>query len=156
MSRLRRKCIRTVRRPVVLAVLCCGFFLSPAFRARGSQLTNVETVFLVVMENVSWSAIKGSAAAPYINNTLLPLAAHCEQYYSPTRVASSLTDYFWLEGAMSFGITGSPEPANARISNPNHLVTLLETAGIPWKGYFEGISGTNCPLASGGLYAADH
>jgi len=156
MSRLRRKCIRTVRRPVVLAVLCCGFFLSPAFRARGSQLTNVQTVFLLVMENVSWSAIKGSAAAPYINNTLLPLAAYCEQYYSPPGVASSLPDYFWLEGGTNFGITASPEPANARISSTNHLVTLLETSGISWKGYFEGISGTNCPLSSSGLYAAYH
>ena len=108
------------------------------------------------MENVSWSAIKGSSAAPYINNTLLPLASYCEQYYSPPGVASSLPDYFWLEGGMNFGITGSPEPASARISNTNHFVTQLQNAGSSWKGYFESISGTNCPLASGGLYAAYH
>jgi hypothetical protein len=139
-----------------LAVLGCGILLWPAFRASGSQLTNVQTVFLVVMENVSWSAIKGSSSAPYINHTLLPIASYCEQYYSPLGVASSLPDYFWLEGGTNFGITASPEPANARISNTDHLVTLLETARISWKGYFEGISGTNCPLSSGGLYAAYH
>ena len=137
-------------------MLWCGILLSPAYRAWSSQLTNVQTVFLVVMENVSWSAIKGSSAAPYINNTLLPIAAYCEQYYSPPGVASSLPDYFWLEGGMNFGITGSPEPANARISNTNHLVTQLQRAGISWKGYFESISGTNCPLSSSGLYAAYH
>jgi hypothetical protein len=156
MSRSRHESIRTIQWPVSLAALCCGIVLSPALPASGSQLTNVQTVFLVIMENVSWSAIKGSAAAPYINNTLLPLAAYCEQYYSSPGVASSLPDYLWLEGGTNFGITASPEPANARISNTNHFVTLLETAGISWKGYFEGISGTNCPLASGGLYAAYH
>ena len=148
--------IRAVQWHAALAVLWCGVLLSPAFRAWSSQLTNVQTVFLVVMENVSWSAIKGSSAAPYINNTLLPIAAFCEQYYSPPGVASSLPDYFWLEGGTDFGITGSPEPANARISNTNHLVTQLQSAGISWKGYFESISGTNCPLSSSGLYAAYH
>src|SRR5882762_7143422 len=135
MSRSRHEDIRTVQWPVALAALWCGIFLSPALPASGSQPTNVQTVFLVVMENVSWSAIKRSAAAPYINGTLLPLAAYCEQYYSPPGVASSLPDYLWLEGGTNFGITGSPEPANARISNTNHLVTLLETAGISWRGY---------------------
>jgi hypothetical protein len=137
-------------------VLWCGIFLSPAFRAWSSQFTNVQTVFVIVMENVSWSAIQASSAAPYINNALLPVAAHCEQYYSPPGVASSLPDYFWLEGGTNFGITGSPEPANVRISNTNHLVTQLQNAGISWKGYFESISGTNCPLSSSGLYAAYH
>jgi len=108
------------------------------------------------MENVSWSAIKGNAAAPYINNTLLPMAAYCEGYYSPPGLASSLPDYLWLEAGTNFGITISPEPASARISNTNHLATLLQTRGISWKGYFEGINGTNCPLASSGLYAAYH
>ena len=122
MSRSPRKCIRTFRGPVALALLGCGVFLSPAFPAQGSPLTNVQTVFLIVMENVSWSAIKGSSAAPYINNALLPAAAYCEQYYSPPGVASSLPDYFWLEGGTNFGVTTSPEPANTRISNTNHLV----------------------------------
>jgi hypothetical protein len=143
-----------IRPPLRSFAVCLALLLKGS--ATADSLTNVQTVFLVVMENVSWSAIKGSAAAPYINKTLLPQASYCEQYYSPPGVASSLPDYFWLEGGTNFGITASPEPANARIRNTNHLITLLETAGISWKGYFEGISGTNCPLASGGLYAAYH
>src|SRR5213593_4277913 len=97
----------------------CGFFF--AANAPADSLTNVRTVFLIVMENVSWSEIKGNSAAPYINQTLLPLASHCEQYYSPPGIASSLPDYFWLEGGTNFGITGSPEPTAARIRNTNHL-----------------------------------
>jgi hypothetical protein len=134
--------------------VCLALLLPPS--ATADSLTNVQTVFLVIMENVSWSAIKGSAAAPYINNTLLPLASYCEQYYSPPGVASSLPDYFWLEGGTNFGITTSPEPASARIRNTSHLVAQLQNAGISWKGYFESISGTNCPLSSSGLYAAYH
>src|SRR6185436_14786871 len=140
MSRSSRKGIRAVHRSVSLALLCCGILLAPAFQAWSSQLTNIQTVFVIVMENVSWSAIKGSAAAPFINNTLLAAAAYCEQYYSPPGVASSLPDYFWLEGGTNFGITTGPEPASARISNTNHLVTQLLNAGISWKGYFESIS----------------
>jgi hypothetical protein len=156
MSRTRRASIRTFRWPASQAALWCGIFLSLPFPAWGAQLTNVQTVFLIVMENVSWSAIEGNAAAPYINNTLLPMAAYCAEYYSPPGVASSLPDYLWLEGGTNFGITNGPEPASARISNTNHLVAMLQSAGISWKGYFEAISGTNCPLASSGLYAAYH
>jgi len=42
-----------------------------------------KTVFLIMMENHNWSDIKGSSSAPYINNTLLPMASHAEQDYNP-------------------------------------------------------------------------
>jgi len=110
------------------------------------------------MENVSWSAIKGSASAPYINNTLLPMASYCEQYYTAPGVASSLPDYLWLEGGTNYGITSSPEPSTSggRIRDTNHLATLLFKAGISWRTYQEDISGTTCPTNSSGFYAAYH
>src|SRR5439155_660931 len=43
----------------------------------------IRTVFLIVMENTDWADIEGSSSAPYINNTLLPLASRAEQYYNP-------------------------------------------------------------------------
>jgi hypothetical protein len=43
-----------------------------AASARASTLTNVQTVFLIVMENVNWSALKGNPSSPYINTTLVP------------------------------------------------------------------------------------
>jgi len=141
-----------------LRILILGLFslLSLGRPADASQHTNVQTIFLIVMENVSWSSIKGSSSAPYINNTLLPMASHCEQYYTAAGVASSLPDYFWLEGATNYGITSSPEPSTARIRDTNHLVTLLRNAGISWKSYQENITGTTCPTNSSGLYAAYH
>ena len=54
------------------------------------------TVFLIVMENQNWSAIKGSASAPYINETLLPMSSYAEQYYNPPGVHPSEPNYLWL------------------------------------------------------------
>jgi len=121
-----------------------------------SDLTRVRTVFLIVMENVNWSAIKGSGSAPYLNATLLPMASHADQYYTPAGVASSLIDYLWLEGGTNFGINDSAEPRVHTIASTNHLVTLLKNAGISWKSYQEDINGATCPLANSGLYAAYH
>src|SRR5438093_3640726 len=43
----------------------------------------IHTVFLILMENHDWSSITGSPSAPYINDVLLPMASHAEQYYNP-------------------------------------------------------------------------
>src|SRR5215831_17723044 len=37
---------------------------------------NIKTVWVIVMENQNWSAIKGNKSAPYISHTLLPQASH--------------------------------------------------------------------------------
>ena len=84
------------------------------------------------------------------------MASYCEQYYTPPGFASSLPDYLWLEGGTNYGILDSGEPAAHVIASKNHLVTQLKAAGISWKTYQENISGSNCPTASSGLYAAYH
>src|SRR5439155_13071954 len=45
-------------------------------RVISSGLRQVQTVFIIVMENQDWSAIKGSTNCPYING-LLPQASYC-------------------------------------------------------------------------------
>ena len=127
-----------------------------AASARASTLTNVQTVFLIVMENVNWSALKGNPSAPYINTTLVPMASYCEQYYTPPGLPGSLPNYLWLEAGTNFGVLDSNDPSAHTFSSTNHLVTLLTNADISWKSYQENISGTNCPLSSSGLYAAYH
>jgi photosystem II stability/assembly factor-like uncharacterized protein len=114
------------------------------------------SVFVIAMENQSWSAIKGSASAPYINNTLLPIASHAEQYYNPPNNHPSEPNYLWLEAGTNFGITNDNDPSLNHQSTTSHLVTLLNNAGISWKAYEEGISGTVCPLTSTSLYAVKH
>jgi hypothetical protein len=116
----------------------------------------VKTVFIILMENHNWSAIKGSTSAPYINNTLLATGAHAEQDYNPPGIHPSLPNYLWLEAGTNFGITADVSPSSGHQSTTSHLVTLLKNAGISWKAYQEDIDGTTCPLSNVNSYATKH
>lgn len=133
----------------------------PAFSPKPSTGTPMSgnanrTVFLIVMENTNWAQIKGSNCAPYINDVLLPMASYAGQYYNPPHLHPSLPNYLWLEAGTNFGITNDLAPNVNHQSTTMHLVTLLDRAGISWKSYQEGISGTTCPLVQQGLYAPKH
>jgi len=116
----------------------------------------IRTVFLILMENNDWSSIKDSPSAPYISRTLLPTASHAEQYYNPPNLHPSLPNYLWLEAGTNFGILNDDLPSQNHQSTSNHLVNLLEAAGLSWRTYQEDISGTACPLTHVGLYDVNH
>src|SRR5206468_8130666 len=125
--------------------------------------SSIGTVFLIVMENTDWSSIKGSSSAPYINGTLLPRAAHAEQYYNPPNMHPSLPNYLWLEAGTNFGILDDNEPSSNHQSTTSHLVNMLETAGISWKTYQEdegsgAWDGSSCPTGFnyGNRYDVNH
>src|SRR5882672_4421154 len=99
--------------------------------AMAGNLPQVQTVFVVIMENYPWSAIKGNSNAPYLNNVLMPASSHCEQYYCPSNYTCSLLSYFWLEAGTAFGIsTTDPHcddpPAVNHQATTNHLVSQLK------------------------------
>ena len=119
-------------------------------------MQDVQTVFIILMENRSWSSIKGSSSAPYINNTLLPIASHAEQYFTPPALHPSLPNYLWLEAGSNFGILNDNDPSSNHQSTTNHLVTLLNNAGVSWTSYQEDISGSVCPLTAVAKYAPKH
>jgi phospholipase C len=121
-----------------------------------AQLSSVQTVFIILMENHDWSQIKDSPSAPYINNTLLPMSSYAEQYYNPPGIHPSLPNYLWLEAGDNFGIFNDGLPAVNHLSTTSHLVTLLENAGLSWKSYQEDITGTICPLTNFMRYAPKH
>jgi phosphatidylinositol-3-phosphatase len=116
----------------------------------------LRTVFLIMMENHNWSDIKNNSSAPYINQTLLPMASYAEQYYNPPGLHPSEPNYLWLVAGTNFGVTTDDEPAVNHQHATQHLVTLLNQAGISWKSYQEDIDGTVCPIKSSGLYATKH
>jgi len=89
------------------------------------SLQSIQKVFVIVMENQNWSAIRGSSSAPYINNTVLPMASHAEQYYNPPNNHPSLPNYLWLEAGTNFGFTSDLLPPSAHQNTTNHLVRLL-------------------------------
>ncbi len=117
---------------------------------------NIQTVFLIVMENHNWSDIFNSPSAPYINKTLLPQASYATQYFNPPGIHPSEPNYLWLEAGTNFGVNNDNEPASNHQSTTDHLVTYLNNAGFTWRAYEEGISGKECPLSSAGLYGAKH
>ena len=121
-----------------------------------AALQSIQNVFIILMENRSWSSIKGSASAPYINNTLLPMASYATQYYTPPGNHPSLPNYLWLEAGTNFGISNDNDPSSNHQSTTNHLVALLNNAGISWTSYQEDISGTVCPLTAVNKYAPKH
>ncbi len=125
-------------------------------RTHAGSMPPVQTVFIIVMENGNWSSIRGSGNAPYINNTLLPMASYCEQYFNPRGLHPSEPNYLWLEAGTNFGITNDDDPAINHQGTTRHLVTLLQNAGITWKTYQEDISGAYVPLTATNGYAPKH
>jgi hypothetical protein len=117
---------------------------------------HIKNVFVIVMENNDWSSIKGNSNAPYINNTMLKIGAHADKYMNVPNLHPSLPNYIWLESGSNQGVTDDDVPANHRLTTKQHLVTLLNNAGISWKSYQEDIPGTNCPLDYVNQYGPKH
>jgi hypothetical protein len=123
------------------------------------------TIFVIPMENESSSAIYGDTTnAPYINNTLMPMAAYATNFMDelPSSIPSE-PHYVWMEaGTNSFSditfTTDSDASASNSTSSTAHLVTQLHAAGIGWISYQEGITSGSCPVSSnsGTFYAAKH
>jgi len=126
------------------------------------QQHKIQTLFIILMENHNWTGrarnanIKGKKYAPSINKTLLPMASHAEQYFNPPGIHPSLPNYLWLEAGTNFGILDDNPPSIDHQSTTQHLVALLNNAGITWKAYQENISGTVCPLTDSYPYAVRH
>lgn len=123
---------------------------------KATSAGGIKIVWIILMENHNWSQIKGSNSAPYINNSLLPMASHAEQYFNPPGIHPSLPNYLWLEAGTNFGILDDNSPSVNSQSTTQHLVSFLQQKGITWKTYQEDISGTDCPLMSSGEYAVKH
>jgi hypothetical protein len=137
---------------LALALVACG-----CSRAQASSHTNIQALFLILMENVSWPDIVNGPNAPFIKNVLLPQSSYASNMFIVPGTFGSLPQYLWLESGTNWGVaTDSSDPASHHFNTTNHLVIQLQNAGISWKAYQENISGTTCPTASSGLYAAYH
>ena len=141
------------RLTTAIALFC---ILAAASKLPASGIDSSSTVFIILMENHNWSSIKGNANAPYINNTLLPMASYTDQYYNPPGIHPSEPNYLWLEAGTNFGITNDNPPSSNHQSTTNHFVTRLKNAGISWKTYQENITGATCPTTDSYPYAVKH
>ena len=117
----------------------------------------LKTAFVIVMENANWSEIRGSASAPYINSSILPNAAMADNYFdNPKAVHPSEPNYIWMEAGDNLAIQDDDGPDQNYRNTKKHLVSLLQTANVPWKSYQQGIAGDVCPLGSGNGYVPKH
>ena len=129
----------------------------PAF----AQMDKVKTVFVIMMENHNRVGNNAGAAfndpdiddnplAPYINGTLRKIAARPLQYFNPPGNHPSQPNYLWLEAGSNFGVLQDTQPGQPQLLTHDHLVRLLEDAGITWKAYAEPDYGSPefqvCPL----------
>jgi phospholipase C len=143
---------RLTRFTFALTLVFCG-----SAPAHAGSHTNIQTVFLILMENVSWPDLVNGTNAPYLKNVLLPQSSYASNMFIVPGTFGSLPQYLWLESGTNWGVTtDSNDPASHHFATTNHLVIQLQNAGISWKAYQENISGTTCPTASSGLYAAYH
>src|ERR1700757_4934990 len=121
-----------------VAMLC---FLVVMPVSTNAQLSKVKTVWVILMENHNWTGnnagaafgapdIKGNPLAPYINGTLLETSAHAEQYFNPPENHPSQPNYLWLEAGTNFGVLADTQPGQPQLFTDQHLVKLLEDAGV--------------------------
>src|SRR5439155_19474721 len=82
--------------------------------------STLPAVFVILMENQDWSNIRSNASAPYINDTLLPMATHAEQCYNPPGNHPSEPNYLWLEAGTNFGIHDDNSPASNHQRTTRH------------------------------------
>lgn len=135
-----------------------------ARRDSPSAPTTARTIFIIPMENKSSSVIYGSASAPYINNTLMPLAAYATNFADELPAAiPSEPHYVWMEaGTNQFSdatfLTDFDPSALNSTATTAHLSTQLEAANLTWASYQEGMTPGTCPIATitGTFYAPKH
>ncbi|MEB2310866.1 MAG: phosphoesterase [Sorangiineae bacterium] len=131
---------------------------APVPAERAARARAIETVFLIVMENRDFSAIKGNRDAPFINS-LLAEGAHAENYHNVPKgtLHPSEPNYIWLEAGDTLGFVSDapPGPKNCARGR-DHLTRQLDAAGIDWRSYQEDMKPGACPLTNHGKYAPKH
>jgi len=107
-------------------------------------------VVIIVMENKEAPAVIGNAAAPY-TNALARRYGLATASYAITH--PSLPNYLALTSGSTQGITSDCTGCHADARN---IVDQLETAGISWSDYLEGVPGSCFAGAGAGGYARKH
>ncbi len=112
----------------------------------------IQHIFVVVMENHSYSQIWNSSSAPYITQ-LGKSYARATNYHALDY--PSLPNYLDLYGGSNYGITTDCKPSSTCHINATNLADNLEANRLTWKGYMESMP-TPCTLNNVNNYAPRH
>src|SRR5262249_309184 len=125
--------------------------------------SNIQHVFIIMMENKNASDIYGNSGAPYLNQLMHDYAYSANFGDVLADSVPSDPHYVWLEaGTNAFAdhtFTGDGDPTSTNsTASTAHLTNLLNAAGVSWMTYQEDINSTtgSCPIKSSGKYAAKH
>ncbi|HTA45147.1 MAG TPA: alkaline phosphatase family protein [Bryobacteraceae bacterium] len=144
--------VTTLKRGVFTAV--CGLAaLAVASEARAQQ---VQTVFVIAMENHNFAQpngtspqqILGNPAAPYINSLITPGSPNAAQVSFATNYQNSAPgvhpsepNYIWAEAGSNLGVFNDNDPFAAtggtEKTTSQNLSNYLQIAGHSWKSYQE-------------------
>jgi len=133
----------------------------------------IKTVIVIAMENTDAKQIYGNTAlAPYINGTLMPIAARASNFNDPLpEKVLSEPHYIRMEaGTNSFfdytfkddrepvpkKCKESPKPCVNSTASPDHLAAQLKKAGLSWMSYQESMKSGECPIVTLFPFAARH
>lgn len=119
----------------------------PTTSAAGTPV--YDHIFLIVMENHSFSQVIGNPAAPYING--LAGSGAVGGAYKAVGYPS-LPNYLALTGGSTFGINS--DCTSCWVAAPN-LADRVDSSGRTWKAYMEGMPSA-CYIGSAGSYAQKH
>jgi hypothetical protein len=110
------------------------------------------TVFTIVFENEAASDVFGKDA-PFFTQ-LSQKYGLATAYTSSTH--PSLPNYIMMTSGSTNGIINDNDPTvNAPIQTHENLAYQLDSKGVMWRAYMEGM-GMPCTMASTGLYSAHH
>lgn len=117
--------------------------------AQAATVPAYNHVFVIVMENHSYSDVVGNTSAPYFNN-LIASGALASSYYAVTH--PSLPNYLAMVGGSTYGVTSDCTTCYVSAAS---LADRVEAAGKSWKAYQESMPSA-CYLGSTYPYAQKH
>ncbi|HEX8992559.1 MAG TPA: alkaline phosphatase family protein [Anaerolineales bacterium] len=113
---------------------------------------SIKHVFVVLMENHSYSEVWNTSSSPYISS-LGNASAYATNYHAVTH--PSLPNYLDIYGGSNYGITNDCSPSSSCHVNARNLADNLDAKGLTWKSYEESMPAP-CYLTSSGSYAPKH
>jgi hypothetical protein len=120
------------------------------------QAAEIQTVFVIAMENHNWSQpgsqtspgqILGNSAAPFINSLVTPgnpnaaQTSYASNYQNAAAgVHPSEPNYIWAEAGSNLGVLNDNDPYGTNGTNQStnqSLSNLLQNSGQSWRSYQE-------------------
>ncbi len=152
MNRIRRFLFRagvTLMLPVLVATLSPATALASP---NASYTGSIKHVFLILMENHSYSQVWNTSSSPYITS-LGKAYGRATDYHATTH--PSLPNYLDIYAGSNYGITTDCSPSSSCHVNATNLADNLTAKGLTWKSYEESMP-SPCYLTTSGNYAPKH